>query len=166
MRRLRVVRRGEPPQAGTVKDLATTTIGAVVQPGTIMVSLVPDDEPLLAEVAIDNKDIGFVAVDQSVRVKVLAYQFQKYGMLEGTVKTISADASSQNVASEETAAQPLSMFTALVQLHDQQLIVGDRHLPLTAGMQVSAEIVQGERTVLDYLLSPIQKIVGEAAAER
>src|SRR5947207_7128253 len=48
------------PQAGTVKELATTTIGAVVQPGTVLLRLVPVHEPLLAEVAVDNQDIGFV----------------------------------------------------------------------------------------------------------
>ena len=50
-----------------MKELATTTIGAVVQPGTVLVSLVPHDEPLLAEVLIENKDIGFVQPGQPVR---------------------------------------------------------------------------------------------------
>src|SRR6185436_12561198 len=71
------------PQAGVVKELATTTMNAVVQPGTVIVTLMPQDEPLMAEVSIENKDIGFVAVDQPVRVKLLAYEFQKYGMLDG-----------------------------------------------------------------------------------
>jgi hemolysin D len=58
-----------------------------------MISLVPVDEPLIAEVSIANADIGFVVPAQSMRAKIAAYQFQKYGMLEGIVKTVSADAS-------------------------------------------------------------------------
>lgn len=156
------------PQSGIVKELATTTTGAVVQPGTVLVSLVPHGEPLLAEVLIENKDIGFVAVNQPVRVKLAAYQFQKYGMLEGTVKTVSADSSSLKEGPGATASgqQAALSFKALIELRDQQLQVGQLDLPLAAGMQVSAEIVQGKRTVLEYLLSPVQRVTSEAGRER
>jgi hemolysin D len=50
------------PQDGIVKDLATTTIGAVVQPGAVLLNLVPVGEVLRAEVSIGNEDIGFVRV--------------------------------------------------------------------------------------------------------
>jgi hemolysin D len=156
------------PQAGIVKELATTTIGAVVEPGTVLLSLVPHDEPLLAEVEIENKDIGFVADAQPVRLKLTAYPFQKYGMLEGTVKTISADASARDgndVASPTQAAREPA-FRALIELNQQVLAATGQRLPLSAGMQVSAEIVQGRRTVLEYLLSPVQRVVSEAAMER
>lgn len=156
------------PQAGVVKQLATTTIGAVVEPGTVLLSLVPHDEPLLAEIEIENKDIGFVAEHQPVRLKLTAYPFQKYGMLEGTVKTISADASgrddSANASQTEPPREPA--FRALIELNQQVLAATEQRLPLSAGMQVSAEIVQGRRTVLEYLLSPVQRVVSEAAMER
>jgi hemolysin D len=148
------------PQKGIVKELATTTVGAVVQPGTVLVSLVPYNEPLLAEVSIENKDIGFVAVEQPVRIKLAPYQFQKYGMLEGTVRTISADSSSPD-ANGNQRQLPLT-FKALIELKEQRL----QHLPLAAGMEVSAEIVEGKRTVLEYLLSPVQRVASEAAGER
>jgi HlyD family secretion protein len=156
------------PQAGTVKELATTTIGAVVEPGTVLLSLVPHDEPLLAEVEIENKDIGFVAEAQPVRLKLTAYPFQKYGMLEGTVRTISADASSRDGNTGASAAEPMRepAFRALIELDQQALTGSGRPLPLSAGMQVSAEIVQGRRTVLEYLLSPVQRVMSEAATER
>jgi hemolysin D len=157
------------PQEGIVKELATTTVGAVVQPGTVIVTLVPQDEPLWAEVAIENKDIGFVARDQPVRVKLVAYQFQKYGMLEGTVRTVSADSSGESEtastrSAEQAAAAPV--FKALIELGSQELAANGLQLPLAAGMQVSAEIMQGKRTVLGYLLSPVQRVASEAGMER
>lgn len=158
------------PQAGVVKQLATTTIGAVVEPGTVLLSLVPHDEPLLAEIEIENKDIGFVAEHRPVRLKLTAYPFQKYGMLEGTVKTISADASGRddhaNANASQAEPQREPAFRALIELGQQTLESTEQRLPLSAGMQVSAEIVQGRRTVLEYLLSPVQRVVGEAGMER
>ncbi len=80
------------PQAGKIKDVATHTIGSVVSPGTILLTLVPSDEPLQAEVMINNDDVGFVHEGQSVKLKLAAYPFQKYGMVDGTVTHVSADA--------------------------------------------------------------------------
>lgn len=154
------------PQAGIVKELATTTVGAVIQPGTVLMSLVPDEEPLIAEVAIENQDIGFVEPGQSVRLKVAAYQFQKYGMLEGRVKTVSADASQPTSTPSGAAAPASPMFKALIELDRQQIQVNGLELPTLAGMQVSAEIVQGKRTVMEYLLSPVQRVGWEAGRER
>lgn len=155
-------------QAGVVNELATTTVGAVLQPGTVLASIVPHDEPLLAEVLIENKDIGFVQLNQPVRIKLAAYPFQKYGMLEGVVKTVSADATSPNKSSSVDAGDASAsgqVFKALVALERQQLAASDLVLPLAAGMQVSAEIIQGRRTVLEYLLSPVQRVASEAAME-
>jgi HlyD family secretion protein len=160
------------PQDGIVKELATTTVGAVVQPGTVLLSLVPRHEPLLAEVQIENKDIGFVHPEQSVRLKLAAYPFQKYGMIEGVVKTISADSamhdSSDKAQIKETDRNGAAgfAFKALIELKRQQLEINDLALPLTAGMEVSAEIKQGNRTVLEYLLSPVRRIANEAGIER
>jgi len=142
------------PQVGIVNELATTTIGAVVQPGTVFLTLVPHDEQLLAEVLIENKDAGFVAIGQPVRVKVAAYQFQTYGMLSGRVKTVSADSSSSGGKQAVDASQAALTFKALIELDSQRLRIHD--LPLAAGMQLSAEIVQGRRTVLEYLPSASQ----------
>jgi HlyD family secretion protein len=153
------------PQGGIVKDLATTTVGAVVQPGTVLLNLVPQEEPLLAEVLIENQDIGFVAADQAVRVKLAAYEFQKYGMLDGVLRTISADSSVEGTA-EEAGVPARFAFKALVELDRQQLEANGLNLPLAAGMQVTAEIKQGTRTVIEYLLSPVQRVASEAGMER
>jgi hemolysin D len=154
------------PQEGIVKELATTTVGAVVQPGTVIVTLVPQDEPLWAEVAIENKDIGFVAVDQPVRVKLAAYEFQKYGMLEGVVRNVSADSTVDDEAGASGRQLGSPVFNALIELGSQELPASGLQLPLAAGMQVSAEIMQGRRTVLEYLLSPVRRVASEAALER
>jgi hemolysin D len=81
------------PQAGIVKDLGTHTEGTVVSPGTVLMTLVPKSEQLQAEVWVENEDAGFVRTGQPVKIKILSYQFQKYGMVDGAVSHIGADAS-------------------------------------------------------------------------
>jgi len=160
------------PQAGTVKDLATHTIGTVASPGTILMTLVPKDEHLRAEVWVKNDDIGFVRREQPVKVKLSAFTFQKYGMLAGEVAHVSADAAEQgSTAGSSAPATPkqpteLLAYRTLVNLKSQTLDADGVKYRLQPGMQVSAEIHLGTRTVLEYLLSPVQKAFHEAARER
>lgn len=91
------------PQAGIVKDLATHTAGTVAAPGTILMTLVPVNEPLVAEVWVSNDDVGFVRQGQPVKLKLMTFQFQKYGMVQGKVRQVSAD------ASENQAVAPTSL---------------------------------------------------------
>ncbi|MEY3201943.1 MAG: hypothetical protein RIR70_1493 [Pseudomonadota bacterium] len=158
------------PQDGVIKDLATTTVGAVVQPGAVLMTLVPHDEALYADVEIRNQDVGFVRVGQRAKIKLAAYPFQRHGMLTGEVILVSADASARSPSGEarnEHFAAPPSAYKARLRLDAQVLIDSQgTRLTLTPGMMVQAEIHQGTRTVLAYLLSPIQKAVQEAGRER
>lgn len=160
------------PQAGIVKDLATHTPGTVVQPGTILMTLVPSGEQLKAEVWVSNEDIGFVRTEQEAKVKLAAYPFQKYGMLTGEVVHVSADAQdqpngqSQSNAQQGALAQRGLIYKAVVALDKQSLQTNGIRLELTPGMQVVAEINLGTRTVFEYLLSPVQKAFTEAGRER
>jgi len=160
------------PADGQVKDLATHTVGTVVSPGTILMTLVPQDEKLRAEVWVRNDDVGFVRETQPVRLKLAAFQFQKYGLLGGTVAQVSADAAAEGAAG---AAGPASAprapgealaYRTLVNLDRQSLVADGVTHRLAPGMQVTAEIHLGTRTVLEYLLSPVQKAWHEAGRER
>jgi HlyD family secretion protein len=158
------------PQDGVIKDLATHTEGAVLQPGTVLMTIVPAGEPLRAEVWVDNRDRGFVREGQPVRVKVAPFPFQKYGMVEGVVKTVSADATEAPQRSPNDGANPNTggafQFRSIVELKAQHLDSDGNKLKLMPGMQVDAEISLGQRTVVEYLLSPVRKAFHEAGRER
>ncbi len=156
------------PGAGIVKDLATHTVGAVVQPGTVLFTIVPNGEALRAEVWIANADIGFVHEDQPVKVKVAAFPFQKYGMVEGLVRHVGADSSDmpERGGDAQSGQSGQSRYRALVELGDQSIERDGFAHALTPGMQVSAEINLGDRTVLEYILSPVRKAFHEAGRER
>lgn len=157
------------PQTGIVKDLATHTPGTVVAPGTVVMTLVPRDEPVQAEVWVANADAGFVALEQKAWIKIDAYPFQKYGLVEGVIRQVSADSSEAAASGAPMKNQLLSMplyYRVLVALDSTHLERDGRRHPLLPGMQLSAEIHLGTRSVLEYLLSPIQKVAQEAGRER
>ena len=160
------------PQRGIIKDVAAHAPGTVVAPGTVLMTLIPLDVPLLAEIHILNEDAGFVRHDQRVRVKLSAYPFQKYGMLEGTIIHIGPDAADTPqpipaTGEADNASAAGFRYRALVQLDTQHLVVNDnKPLALTSGMTLTAEIHLGRRTVMEYLLSPVQKAWQEAGRER
>lgn len=162
------------PQDGIIKDVATHTIGTVISPGTILMTLVPKDEILRAEVWVSNEDVGFIHNGQPTKVKLASYQFQKYGMVEGSIAHLSADATDNTQQGAGSSAPPTAKspngqpysYRALVDLKAQELIVDGIKHTLSPGMQVTAEIHLGTRTIFEYLLSPVMKAFQEAGRER
>lgn len=158
-------------QDGVIKEMATHTVGTVVQPGTVLLTLIPKHEALRAEVWVSNEDIGFVRVGQAVKLKFAAFPFQKYGMLGGVVDHISVDAAdngtgSCNIDSKPKAQDEPLVYKALVKLNQPDLEMHGQKFPLSAGMQTNAEIWLRDRTVMEYLLSPVRQAWHEAGRER
>lgn len=163
-------------QDGVVKDIATHTTGTVVQPGTVLLTLVPRGETLKAEVWVTNQDIGFVREGQPVKLKFATFPFQQYGMVRGRVERVSVDAADASMqgaptmdATERTTRSSTGStlaYRAYVALDAMEIVQGDERLPLNAGMQTSAEVLLGRRTVMEYLLSPVRKAFHDAARER
>lgn len=159
------------PQDGIVKDLATHTAGTVVTPGTILMTLVPLREPLRAEVWVSNDDIGFIRPGQKVKLKLSTFTFQKYGMVDGVVEQVGADASDGNESStapDGTRGNGGSrlFYKTLVSLDAQRLVADGTAYDLSPGMQVAAEIKLGTRSVLEYLFSPVTRAFHESGRER
>jgi hemolysin D len=167
------------PQDGVVKDLATHTVGSVVSPGTTLVTLVPKTDSLQAEVFVKNDDIGFVYPTQDAKIKVAALPFQRFGLVDGTVLLVTADANEQQDGTQRNAHQPSDDpdeqtkaaakqdgYRTLVKLQSQQLTKDGKPFELKPGMQVVAEIKLGKQTVLQYLLSPVQKTLHESIREK
>lgn len=127
------------------------------------------EEKLKAEVWVSNEDVGFVRVGQEVKLKFAAFPFQKYGMGQGAVEHVGADSQSEDEARDagmnQAGRRPLR-YKALIRLDSGTLDVDGVQFSLGVGMQTSAEICLGSRTVAEYLLSPVQKAWHEAGRER
>ncbi len=153
------------PVDGVIKDLATHTAGTVLAPGAVLMTLVPEGEALQAEVWLQNQDAGFVRAGQPAKLKLASFPFQRYGMMEGRVLRVSAD-STERGAADAGRVPAANAYRATVELATQQVRMGDAVHSLLPGMQLTAEIRLAERTVLEYLVSPVQKIAAEAGRER
>lgn len=146
------------PISGVVQQLMVHTIGGVVTPAQNLMTIVPEEEKLEAEVAVLNKDVGFVEPGQEVDIKIEAFQFTKYGTLPGRLMWVSRDAThDENMG---------FVFLARVELLKSSFDLGTRSIPLGAGMTLSAEIKTDNRRIIDYLLSPLMKYRSESLRER
>jgi len=146
------------PVDGTVQQLAVHTVGGVVQPAQALMVIVPSGTEIEVEAQILNKDIGFVREGQPVRVKFEAFPFTDYGWIDGIVETISRDA----VEDERLGL----VYTSRIRLGRNYIMLADRRQPIGPGMAVQAEVRTGRRRIIQYLLSPIARTVGEAGRER
>jgi hemolysin D len=146
------------PVAGTVQQVAVHTEGGVVTPAQVLMVIVPKDAQVTAEVVIDNKDIGFVNAGQVAAIKLETFPFTRYGTVEATVHSVTADA----VNDEKRGA----IFPATLSLAQNSIVVDGKRIHLSPGMNLTAEIKTGKRRVIDYLLSPVQTTLGESLGER
>jgi len=183
MRRFQELR---SPVDGVVQQLAVSTVGGVVQPAEPLMVIVPCTSGdasdaascnggITVEAFVQNKDIGFIKVGQRVAVKLEAFNFTDYGLIEGTVTNISRDAIDQSqqpagsVRDENgRPIQPGLVYAAKIELScgqddPERHALCDRVQP---GMSVQAEIKTGQRRIIQYLLSPISQAVNEAGRER
>lgn len=146
------------PVRGIVNAVPITTVGAVVQPGQSVVEIVPVDDRLLIEARVRPQDVAFVGPGQAASVKVTAYDYTVYGDLSGTVDRISADTI--------TDAEGETFYRVIVETEETALGNADAPLPIIPGMVVDVDILTGEKTVLDYLLKPVNRARNEALRER
>lgn len=146
------------PVAGTVQQLAIHTNGGVVTEAQPLMVIVPSDQPVEVEAMLENKDIGFVRPGQTVEIKVETFSFTKYGVVDGTVVSISNDA----IEDERLGL----VYSARIQLKQDSIQVGANQIALSPGMAVRAEVKTDKRKVIDYFLSPLKEYQDEALGER
>lgn len=147
------------PVRGFVQNLKAKTVGAVVPAGGMIMEVVPVDDDLLVETKINTRDVGHLAPGQKVIVKVASYDFVRYGSVLGALKSVSAT----TYLDEKDNTPYYKGWVELAHPWVGEQAAGNRILP---GMTVQADIVTGEKTLLQYLLKPIHASMAQAFHER
>ncbi|MFJ2981630.1 MULTISPECIES: HlyD family type I secretion periplasmic adaptor subunit [unclassified Pseudomonas] len=148
------------PVRGIVKDIEVNTLGGVVQPGGQVMKIVPMDERLLVETRIAPRDIAFIHPDQAAKVKISAYDYSVYGGLEGKVVGISPDTLQDEVKPE------IYYYRVFIRTEQDSLQnKAGKHFAIVPGMVATVDIRTGEKTILDYLIKPLNR-AREALRER
>lgn len=147
------------PVDGVINTLDVNTIGAYVQPGSVIGGVVPTSETLLVEARVSPRDIAFVRPGQPALVKISAYDFSIYGGIEGEVSNITADSLVDQNSGE-------TFYQVRVKTAKSELVKDGRTYAIIPGMIASVDIMTGHKTILHYLLKPINKAKDEALRER
>jgi hemolysin D len=167
------------PIAGTIQQLAVTSVGQVVTSGQVLMTIVPSDGNLEVEVMILNQDIGFVEAGQRAVVKIDAFPFTRYGTIDATVVQVSREGIDQ--ADAAALSDPASggrtsggaqqrgqnlVFPAIIRLDRKSMDVDGKEVPLSFGMMVTVEVKTGDRRLIDYVLSPLREVATTAGHGR
>ncbi|GEO80894.1 HlyD family type I secretion periplasmic adaptor subunit [Pararhodospirillum oryzae] len=146
------------PVSGYVQDMKVKTVGAVVPAGGIILNIVPVEENLRVEARIQTRDIGHVAVGQPVKVKVTSYDFSRYGYVTGKLTAVSAT----TFVDEDNNPY----YKGFVSLDKDYVGTDPERNPVLPGMTVQADIITGDKTLLQYLLKPVYRNIETAFHER
>lgn len=146
------------PVRGIVKGLSVHTIGSVVEQGKVLLEIVPVEEDMMVEALVSPSDVANLKEGQEVNVKVTAYDFSRFGAVKGQVSNVSAS-TFQNEDGQ-------SFYKTRIKLQNNFIGDQDKHNLLLPGMVVQADIVTGQKTILEYLLKPIKSTTATAFRER
>jgi hemolysin D len=140
--------------------------------------IVPAESRLEIEAMVSNRDIGFVSAGQEAAIKIDTFNFTRYGLLRGTILSVSQDAiardkipdggeraSGASTDSSEPRGREL-LYSARISLDRTQLAIEDKQVNLSPGMAVTAEIKTGRRRIISYLLSPLARYQHDSLRER
>jgi adhesin transport system membrane fusion protein len=147
------------PVDGIVNTLELNTLGAFVQPGAVVAGIVPTSETLLVEARVSPRDVAFIRPDQKALIKITAYDFSIFGGLEGKVANITADS-----LVDQNTGEPY--YQVRVSTDSSVLSKDGKSYSIIPGMICTVEIMTGRKTILSYLLKPINKARDEALRER
>ena len=146
------------PVAGMIQSIPDDTIGDVIDPGGMVVTIVPIDGGYRFSGRLSPRDVGFVTVGQPVRLKIDSYDYSRFGALPGTVEEVSP-----TTALDERGT---AFYEVLVKLDKDHFHDVEDGLPLMAGMTGEADIKTGAKTVFQYVWKPIYTNLGLALTER
>ena len=144
------------PVRGVVNRIHRTTIGGLARGGEELIEIVPLDDRLLVEAYVKPGDIAFLHAGQPVKIKITAYDFSRYGSLNGEIVRIGADTITRSERSDE------QVFVVEIETTDTMLDAGGIAVEIIPGMIAEVDILSGRKSVLDYLIQPVLKVKEQA----
>ena len=147
------------PVNGLISKVEISTIGAIVSSGTNLFEIIPTSDELIVEAEVRPEDIAFVRSGQKARISVTAYDPSVYGFLEGEVQNIAGNTTERPDGSKYFSARIITKSKMFDKKKDQKF-------EIIPGMEASVELQGDKRSVLEYILTPIQKLQREAFTEK
>lgn len=146
------------PVSGRVTALQVNT-GQTVDASKPLLTIIPEDTVLYAELYLPSRAIGFVDEGQKVLLRYDAFPYQRYGLYEGRISKIASAVINPNEASMPVHSQE-PVYKVNVELKDQFIKAYGKNMPLQSGMSVNADIILDERSLGEWLLAPLYSLRG------
>ncbi|TEW53207.1 HlyD family type I secretion periplasmic adaptor subunit [Psychromonas sp. RZ22] len=146
------------PVDGIVQSIPTTNEGSVIQPGGMVAIIVPITKTAIMETKLSPRDIGFIKLGQVARIKVDAFDYSRYGSLEGIVEKISPTTD----ADERGGVY----YKVRISIARPYYFDNPDQFKLMPGMTGEADVVTGKKTVFEYLWKPVYTNITTAFGER
>jgi membrane fusion protein, adhesin transport system len=144
--------------SGIIHGLSVNTTGAVIAPGQVLLTIVPIDGDVVASVRIDPKDIGHVAIGQTVKMNISGFDARRYGTILGKLTRVSP--------TSDSADDGTTYFEGRIVLDRSEITGLDSTHQITPGMVIQADMITGSQTLLQYLTGPLYVAVNAAFSER
>jgi len=158
------------PMDGVVKTLKIHTLGGVLRPGDELMHIAPVGDNLLVEARVLPVDMGQLVVGQTVQISLDAYDYSLYGNLTGELIDISPDTLSDTNAQGSSVntpnGQPSVYYKVNIRLAKEQTNPKAQLIEVKPGMTASIDIRTGTRNLLNYLMKPVIKTLGNSLNER
>jgi multidrug efflux pump subunit AcrA (membrane-fusion protein) len=139
-----------------VQDLKVFTIGGVIRPGEVLLQVVPDHDALIIQAHVSPHDMDRMWPDMRAEVRFSSFKSSLLPIILGRVDSVSRDR-----LVDEGSKQPYFLAQVVVEEIPQEL---REHI--FAGMPADLVFPTGERTVLNYLVRPLQDRLHSAFRER
>lgn len=137
------------PVDGTISAVHFSTIGGVVDAGAVLAEVVPAEEEVTIEAQVMTQDVADIYAGLKVRISLSAYDVSRYGAIEGYVEKIATN-------STQKENQP-PYYQTIIKIPDPTFPQSGIKPDIVPGMPVVVDVLGGKRTVLDYILSPIER---------
>lgn len=146
------------PVTGIVKGEEITTVGGVIGPGQKIMEIVPTNAGLIAEVKISPSDIGNIKIGQHCSVKITAFDYSRYGDINGKLISFSA--------TTFLTKDGIPYYKGRIKLEKNYLGNNPKVNVILPGNVVSADIIIGDKSIMSYLLKPIKVALHSSFTEK
>ncbi len=146
------------PVTGTVSAVFVKTVGGVVQPGTVMAEIVPDERAILVRAKVQPKDISGIFADQPANVSLSSYDVARYGTLKGRVMQIASNTTKED-------GQP-PYYETMIEVPEPRFSKSDEDVETVPGMMVTVDMIGKKRSILNYIMTPLERAAGKAFREK
>jgi membrane fusion protein len=126
----------------------------------VLLKLAVPEQLLALQLAVPSSSAGFIEANQDIRVRLDAFPYQKYGTINAKLERVARSITLPNEHQNHAIAIQQAVFMVHASLEQNYIVAKGEQIPLKEGMTVQADVVLSERSLFEWLLSPLYSLKG------